>query len=103
VCVFGRAVTNPNVEFMADTFNAALGTELKPTFFHELGRETLKLEQAFNVAAGFTEADDDLPQFFYDEALKPTNQTARFKGSEVHRIYEMKDVVAQGVPEEYGR
>lgn len=103
LCIFGRSVTNPQIEFMADTFNAALGTELKPTFFHEIGRETLALEIAFNKAAGFTAEDDDLPAFFYDEALAPTNQTARFKGKDVYGAYDrMDEVGTMGIPEEYG-
>ncbi|MCP4418746.1 MAG: aldehyde ferredoxin oxidoreductase, partial [Chloroflexi bacterium] len=61
LCVFGRTTTNPNVDFLADAINNVLGTELAPTFFHEVGRETLKLEREFNLAAGFAEADDDLP------------------------------------------
>lgn len=36
LCVFGRFVTNPNVAFLADTVNAALGTALEPTFFQKV-------------------------------------------------------------------
>ncbi len=38
--------------------------------------------------AGFDVSDDDLPQFFYDEPLHPTGYTARFKGSDVHTMYD---------------
>ena len=104
ICVFGKSVTNPNVDFMANAINATLGTELDPTFFREIGSETLRYEREFNRAAGFTEADDDLPQFFYDEALPPTKNVARFKGKAVHNIYDHLDNVgAQLVPDEYGR
>ena len=104
LCIFGRSVTNPNIAFLADSINAALGTALEPTFFHKIGRETLRLEREFNEAAGFTAADDNLPAFFYDEPLAPSNQAARFKGVEVHDIYEHLDEGGtQGVPEEYGR
>ena len=47
------------------TSNDAVGTNLDPNFFQQLGRETLRLERACNLAAGFTEADDALPAFFY--------------------------------------
>jgi aldehyde:ferredoxin oxidoreductase len=104
LCVFGRSVTNPNIAFLADTINSALGTELLPNFFYELGRETLLLERQFNEAAGFTVADDDLPAFFYDEPLQPTNQVARFRGAEVHDIFDHVDEVgAEGIPAEYGK
>lgn len=103
MCIFGRSVTNPNVDFLADAINDALGTDLKPTFFHEMGRETLRLERDFNLAAGFTDADDDLPEFFYDEPLAPANRTARFRGAEVFDIYERLDRVGtEDVPEAYG-
>ncbi|MFK7800518.1 MAG: aldehyde ferredoxin oxidoreductase C-terminal domain-containing protein [Anaerolineae bacterium] len=104
LCVFGKSVTNPNVAFMADAINSALGTDLEPTFFHQLGRETIELENQFNLAAGFTAEDDDLPQFFYDEALKPTGQTARFHGTDVHDKYaDLDNVVAVGVPAEFAK
>lgn len=104
VCVFGRTVTNPNVELIAAAINAALGTQLAPTFFREIGCEVLLLEQEFNRAAGFTIADDDLPAFFYDEPLPPNHQAARFRGAEVHDILALLDEVGTlGVPDQFGR
>jgi aldehyde:ferredoxin oxidoreductase len=88
LCIFGQSVTNPNTEFLANAINAAHGTSLTPPFFEALGRETLRLEREFNRQAGFTERDDELPAFFYEEALPPTNHVARFHGADVHRIYE---------------
>ena len=103
-CVFGKSVTNPNVAFLADAINAALGTDVPPTFFTEIGRETLVFEQKFNRAAGFTVEDDMLPQFFYDEPLAPTGRTARFRAQDVHDILDRLDKVGtQLVPEEHGR
>jgi aldehyde:ferredoxin oxidoreductase len=88
LCIFGMTVTNTNVPFIIDAVNAALGTQLTEEFFSMLGRETLRYEREFNLAAGFTAADDELPAFFYNEALPPTHQTARFHGKEVHGIYD---------------
>ena len=42
------------------------------------------VEAEFNKAAGFTEADDELPAFFYEEALEPSNKVARFHAAEVN-------------------
>lgn len=104
LCIFGRTVTNPNIDFLAEAINAAVGTHLAPTFFQEIGRECLRLEREFNIAAGFTEADDNLPDFFYDEPLPPSQQAARFHASDVHEIYDhLNEVGVQGIPEEYGR
>ena len=88
LCIFGQSVTNPNTEFLATAINAAHGTSLTKEFFEALGGETLRLEREFNRQAGFTERDDELPQFFYEETLPPTNHVARFHGADVHRIYE---------------
>ena len=88
LCIFGRSVTEPNTEFIANAANAAHGTNLSKEFFAELGRETLRLERDFNTSAGFTDKDDELPEFFYSEPLAPTNHVARFHGPDVHGMYE---------------
>jgi aldehyde:ferredoxin oxidoreductase len=53
---------------MIDSINAALGTSFDTSFFHKIGYETLKYEDEFNKVAGFTEDDDELPEFFYNES-----------------------------------
>jgi aldehyde:ferredoxin oxidoreductase len=88
LCIFGQSVTNPNTEFLADALNAAYGTHLTKDFFEALGRETLRLEREFNRRAGFTEKDDELPAFFYEEPLPPTNHVARFHAEDVRPLYE---------------
>ncbi len=86
LCVFGRSVTNVNHPMIVEALNDALGTSLADDFLRQLGQETLKLEDRFNEAAGFTEDDDELPAFFYDEALPPTNNQARHHTTEVNRL-----------------
>jgi aldehyde:ferredoxin oxidoreductase len=88
LCIFGMSVTNPNTEFIANAINAAHGTNLTKDFFEALGQETLRLEWEFNKRAGFTDKDDELPEFFYTEPLPPTNHVARFHGADVHGMYE---------------
>ena len=88
LCVFGQSVTNVKTEFLAAALNAAHGTSLTPEFYEALGRETLKLEREFNRKAGFTEKDDELPEFFYSEPLAPTNHVARFHAADVHGMYD---------------
>ena len=68
--------------------NAAHGTSLTKDFFEPLGRDALRMEYEFNRLAGFTEKDDELPEFFYTEPLPPTNHVARFHGGDVHQMYE---------------
>ena len=78
LCVFGRSVTNEKLDFIVGAINDAHGTELDAGFYETLGREALEMENRFNRLAGFSEADDELPAFFRDEALPPSERTARF-------------------------
>ena len=88
LCIFGMSVTNPNTEFLANAINAAHGTNLTKDFFEPLGHEALRLEWEFNKRAGFTAKDDELPEFFYQEPLPPTNHVARFHAADVHGMYD---------------
>ncbi len=85
LCVFGRFVTDTNLQLIADAINNAHGTKLEPSFYRALGEETLRLEHEFNDAAGFSSMDDELPSFFYDEALPPTRKKARFHSQDIKR------------------
>jgi aldehyde:ferredoxin oxidoreductase len=93
LCLFGRSVTNENEEFIIDALNKACGTELDASFYRRLGLETLRDEWEFNKQAGFTEEDDALPDFFYDEALPPTGKQARHRTTEVNAL--MREKVTQ--------
>lgn len=83
LCLFGRTVTNINLDMIMSAVNSAVGTDLTDTYFKQIGLETLMFEEAFNRDAGFDVADDQLPDFFYDEALAPTSKKARHTAEEV--------------------
>jgi len=84
LCVFGRSVTNVSGELVATALNDACGTNFDESFLHEFGLETLKMEWEFNKEAGFTEDDDELPAFFYEEGLLPKGKKARHHAKEVN-------------------
>ncbi len=88
LCMFGQTVTYANIEFIVGAINDALGTDLAPEYFLKMGEETLKLEAEFNRQAGFSVEDDELPAFFYNEPLPPTNRVARFHAEDVHGMYD---------------
>ncbi len=85
ICVFGRSVTDVNLQLIADAINNAFDIGADPDFVRQLGIKALKLEAEFNRQAGFTEEDDELPSFFMDEALPPTGKKARLTSAEVNR------------------
>jgi aldehyde:ferredoxin oxidoreductase len=85
LCIFGRSVTSISAELVVTALNDAHGTKLDTSFMQTLGLETLRNEWAFNKAAGFTEKDDELPEFFYAEPLAPSNKAARHYSAEVNR------------------
>jgi aldehyde:ferredoxin oxidoreductase len=67
---FGYAVSTSSVQ---DLLNARYGWNIDEEILLELGRTTLKLEREFNKGAGFTAADDRIPQWMNEEPLSPTN------------------------------
>ena len=83
-CIFGRSVTDTNPQLIVTALNDAHGTQLDESFPKTIGREVLELERQFNRLAGFTDSDDELPAFFYAEALAPTGNTARHHAAEVN-------------------
>lgn len=75
------------VPSIIDMLNAHLGLELTPEWFGELGGNTLKIECAFNFAAGFTNKDDRLPEFF-QEPLPPHNAVWDFTDKEIDAFWD---------------
>jgi aldehyde:ferredoxin oxidoreductase len=100
LCVFGRSVTDVNLALIAEAMNDAHGTDITPEEVRDLGREALKLEAEFNAAAGFSEADDELPAFFHDEPLPPTNRSARLHADEVNQY--MRQLMSGEVQVNFG-
>ncbi len=85
LCIFGRSVTSKSADLIVGVLNDAHGTKIEPPFLENLGREALRMEWEFNKLAGFTEADDELPAFFYDEGLAPTGKKARHTSAVVNQ------------------
>jgi aldehyde:ferredoxin oxidoreductase len=60
-------------EGMMEECNGVFGTNWKSEDAAKLGGEILKKERAFNETAGFSEADDRVPEFMKVEPLPPHN------------------------------
>ena len=80
-------------ELVVTALNDAHGTSFEPSFFKALGRETLEMEWEFNRQAGFTEDDDELPAFFWDEPLAPSNKVQRHRSADVNKA--LRELLAQ--------
>ncbi len=69
---FGFAVAP---EVIPDLLNARYGWSVGGDILQVLGKETLQIEREFNRQAGFTAADDRLPEWMTLEPLPPHNST----------------------------
>lgn len=58
---------------LIDLINARFGINLTAEDVTNLSIQILKTEHAFNLAAGFTNKDDRLPEFFTEEPIAPHN------------------------------
>ncbi len=76
MCLFVAfaALDDPNcLPALVDMINARFAINLTAGDVTNLGKKILKTERAFNIAAGFTNKDDRLPEFFSEEPLPPHN------------------------------
>ncbi len=73
---------------LVDLINARFGISLTGDDVMNLGKSILKTEKAFNEAAGFTNADDRLPEFFSTEALPSHNVVWDMPGEEIDRFWD---------------
>jgi aldehyde:ferredoxin oxidoreductase len=72
---------------IVDMINARFGISLTADDVTELGKNILRTEHEFNLAAGFTNKDDRLPEFFSSEKLPPHNVVWDFTGEEIDEFW----------------
>lgn len=72
---------------LIDMLNARFGISLTADDVTNLGMSILKTEHAFNKAAGFTNLDDRLPEFFETEPVPPHNAVWDFTGEEIDTFW----------------
>ncbi len=78
-----------------DLLNSRYGWTVGDDILQVLGRETLRLEREFNRGAGFTSADDRLPEWMTREPLPPFNTVFDVPPEEMDEIFKDLD---QGNP-----
>jgi len=83
------ALTTPEAgEALLKAINAKFGTQLGPEDVPALGIRVLTAEREFNKKAGFTNKDDRLPKFFYEELLPPHNTVFTISDEEIDRTFD---------------
>ena len=75
-------------DMIPDMINAKCGLSITPDEWRALGRQILHTEHEFNLAAGFTNKDDRLPEFFEDEPVPPHNAVWDFTGEEIDSFWD---------------
>jgi aldehyde:ferredoxin oxidoreductase len=73
-------------EGMIEECNGVLGTDWNADDVTRIGKEVIDMERAFNRAAGFTKADDRLPEFMKNEPLPPHNTVWDISDEELDRV-----------------
>ena len=75
------------MEGICDLLSGFWGRDVTADDVLELGRRTLAVERAFNRDAGFTAADDRLPEFFRKEKLPPHDVTFAVPDDQLDQVF----------------
>ena len=75
------------LEGVVEECNGVLGTNWTLDDMVKLGSDVVEKERAFNAAAGFTRADDRLPEFMSYEKLPPHNVTFDVSDEELDKVH----------------
>ncbi len=87
----GVALTAPDASAaLLKMINAKFGTQLGADDIPALGIRVLKAELEFNRNAGFTNKDDRLAKFFYEEPLPPHNKVFVVTDEDIDSIFDFE-------------
>ncbi len=91
LCLFvAFAVLDDSAAFegICEMLGGFYGREFTADDYLAIGKQTLSVERKFNAAAGFTAADDRLPDFFQNEKLKPHDVTFAVSNEELDEVFD---------------
>jgi len=75
------------MEGICEMLGGLYGRKFSADDYLAIGKATLAEERKFNAAAGFTEVDDRLPDFFRTEKLAPHDATFDVPDDELDTVY----------------
>ncbi len=87
-CIFSGFGFANVPETIFELVNARYGTDYDIGLLKDLGRETIGYEREFNRRAGFTNADDRLPEWMTREPLPPHNTVFDVPDEELDGIFD---------------
>ena len=90
-CVFAGFGFAATPQTIRDLLQARYGRSFSSNVLQELGRETIRLEREFNRRAGFTPADDRLPEWMTREPLPPHNSVFDVPEEDLDGIFDDLD------------
>ncbi len=91
MCIFVAfpALDDPTaLPALIDMINARFGAELTGDDVTNLGKNILKIEHEFNLAAGLGKADDRIPEFMKYETLPPHDAIWDFTNEEIDAFWD---------------
>jgi aldehyde:ferredoxin oxidoreductase len=86
-CIFAGFGFMVNPEVIPDLLNARYGWQVGPDILQVLGKETITLEREFNRRAGFTAADDRIPEYMRTEPLPPHNSVYDTSDADLDSVF----------------
>ena len=86
-CIFTGPGFTAAPETIKDLLNSRYDWQVGPDILQVIGKESLRLEREFNTMAGFTNADDRLPEWMYREPLPPHNSVFDVSDEDLDGIY----------------
>mgnify|MGYP000639854190 CR=1 FL=1 len=86
-CYFVGA-TLENMNIFAELVNKRYGLSITGKDMIKLGQKTLEIEREFNKAAGITEVQDRLPEFFREEKLEPSGNVFDVNENEIKKVFD---------------
>lgn len=87
-CVFAGNGFAVVPETIKELIQARYGWDVAEDFLQELGRETIRLEREFNRRAGFTPADDRIPEWMTQEPLPPNQSVFDVPENDLDHIFD---------------
>lgn len=87
VCLMGGFGFGSDPTLIPDLINARYGWDVGESFLQELGMESIKLEREFNRQAGFTAADDRLPEWMSQEKLPEVDTVFDVSAADLDTIF----------------